>query len=63
MIPVLVPATAIAGLLLVHTPPAPADGSVNVVALPTHKIVVPVIGASAFTVTVVVTVQPTPAMP
>lgn len=63
MIPLLLPAVAMAGLLLVHTPPAPADGSVSVVALPTHKIVVPVIDASAFTVTVVVAVQPTPAMP
>ena len=47
---------AIAVLLLLHVPPLVA--SLNVVVLPAQTVVMPVIGAMGFTVTVVVAAQP-----
>ena len=55
-IPVAAPALATAGLILLHEPPAIA--LLNVVELPAHIEAVPVTGATALMVTVVVALQP-----
>lgn len=51
IIPEELPAVAIAGLLLVHTPPV--IGLLNVVVLPWHTVVVPFIAAGVVTLTTI----------